>query len=191
MIPVMRADAVRNRERILAAARVEFTKHGEDAQMDDIARRAGVGVGTLYRHFETKEALVGELLRIKMGDFAERVRRVHEEESDPWEAFTAALRNQVDAMAADAAHQRMPFAATPAAVERAQSAIMELRTAWDAVIDRAKEAGVVRADLDVDDIRTVMCGLGSMMAADAQGALRYDWRRQLELFIDGVRAGQR
>ena len=189
MATTMRADAVRNRERILAAARDAFTEYGEDAQMEDIARRACLGVGTLYRHFATKEALVGELLAIKLGEFAERVRRTYEDQDDPWEAFAGALRQQVDVMAADAAHQRMPFAATPVAVERAQPAIDELRSAWLAVIERAKEAGAVRADLEVDDIRTVMCGLGSMMAADAQGAMNYDWRRQLEFFLDGARAG--
>jgi AcrR family transcriptional regulator len=187
----MRADAVRNRERIIAAAREAFTECGGNAQMEDIARRAGVGVGTLYRHFATKEQLVGELLRLKLTDFAEAVQRTYEEVEDPWEAFVRGLHEQVNVMAKDPAHQRLPFAATPAAIERAQPAILELRTAWDAIISRAKEAGAVRQDLQVDDIRTVMCGLGSMMAADAQGAMSYDWRRQLQLFMDGVRAAPR
>jgi AcrR family transcriptional regulator len=188
MAIAMRADAVRNRERIIAAAREAFTECGGNAQMEDIARRAGLGVGTLYRHFETKEALVGELLRLKLADFAEAVRRTHEEVDDPWEAFVQGLHEQVNVMAEDPAHQKLPFAATPAAIERAQPAILELRAAWDTIIGRAKAAGVVRKDLEVDDIRTVMCGLGSMMAADAQGAMSYDWRRQLQLFMDGVRA---
>ena len=55
------------------------------------------------------------------------------------------------------------------------------------VIARAKEAGVLRQDFEVDDIRTMMCGLGSMMAADARGVMSYDWRRQLDLFLDGIR----
>jgi hypothetical protein len=55
------------------------------------------------------------------------------------------------------------------------------------VIARAKEAGVLRQDLEVDDIRTMMCGLGSMMAADARGVMSFDWQRQLDLFLDGVR----
>lgn len=183
----MRADALRNRQRILDAAREAFTEHGEDAQMDDIARRAGLGVGTLYRHFTTKEMLVGELIRVKLSEFAVRVRRRAAEESDPWAAFEGGLREQTDVMARDAAHQRMPFAATPEAMRRAEAAVSELREAWGVVIDRAKEAGVLRQDFQVDDIRTLMCGLGSMMAADACGAMSYDWRRQLDLFLDGVR----
>jgi AcrR family transcriptional regulator len=188
MATTMRADALRNRQRILDAAREAFTEHGEEAQMDDIARRAGVGVGTLYRHFTTKDVLVGELIRLKLSEFAERVRRRFEEESDPWAALEGALREQVEVMAHDAAHQNMPFAATPDAMRMAAPAMAELRDAWGAVIARAKDAGVLRKDFEVDDIRTMMCGLGGMMAADARGALSYDWRRQLDLFLDGVRA---
>jgi AcrR family transcriptional regulator len=187
MATTMRADALRNRQRILDAAREAFTEHGEDAQMDDIARRAGVGVGTLYRHFKTKDVLVGELLRLKLSEFAERVRRRFEEESDAWAAFEGGFREQVEVMASDAAHQNMPFAATPDAMGIAAPAVAELRAAWAPVIARAKEAGVLREDFEVDDIRTMMCGLGSMMAADARGAMSYDWRRQLDLFLDGVR----
>lgn len=183
----MRADALRNRQRILDAAREAFTEYGADAQMDDIARRAGLGVGTLYRHFTTKEMLVGELIYVKLSEFAERVRSKFEEEGDPWAAFEGGLRVQTDVMARDAAHQRMPFAATPEALHRAEPAVRELREAWGLVIERAKEAGVLREDFQVDDIRTLMCGLGSMMAADACGAMSYDWRRQLDIFLDGVR----
>src|SRR5688572_14399307 len=153
MATPMRSDALRNRQLILDAARAAFTELGENAQMDDIARRAGVGVGTLYRHFKTKEMLVGELIHVKLSDFAERVKRRYEEESDPWAAFEGGLREQTDVMARDAAHQRMPFAATPEAMERAGPAVRELREAWGQVIDRAKEAGVLRKDFEVDDIR--------------------------------------
>jgi AcrR family transcriptional regulator len=187
MSVTMRSDALRNRKRILDAARAAFTEHGEDTQMDDIARRAGLGVGTLYRHFTTKEMLVGELIYLKLSDFAVAVRRKAEQESDPWAAFEGALRDQTDVMAGDASHQRMPFAASPEAMKRAEPAVRELRDAWGVVIARAKEAGVLREDFEVDDIRTLMCGLGSMMAADASGPMSYDWRRQLDLFLDGVR----
>jgi AcrR family transcriptional regulator len=188
MATTMRADAIRNRRLILDAAREAFTEYGQDAQMDDIARRAGVGVGTLYRHFTTKEMLVGELIFLKLSDFAMRVRRKAEEESDPWAVFEGALRDQTDVMAGDAAHQRMPFAATEEALQRAEPAVRELREAWGVVIGRAKEAGVLREDFEVDDVRTLMCGLGSMMAADACGPVPYDWQRQLGIFLDGARA---
>ena len=187
MATTMRADALRNRKRILDAAREAFTEHGQQAQMDDIARRAGLGVGTLYRHFATKDVLVGELIRVKLSEITERVRVKFEEENDPWAAFEGGFREQVDVMARDAAHQNMTFVATPDALQIAAPAVAELRDAWDAVIDRAKEAGVLREDLAVDDVRTMMCGLGAMMAADTRSVMSFDWRRQVDLFLDGIR----
>jgi len=73
----LRADARRNRECILQAAREVFAKSGIDAQMDDVASRAGVGVGTVYRHFPTKEALMAELVRQKFRVFAAAARESH------------------------------------------------------------------------------------------------------------------
>jgi AcrR family transcriptional regulator len=184
----MRSDARRNRESILAAARDVFSEYGMEAQMDEIARRAGVGVGTLYRHFPTKDELVGELIRIKLGDFAIRARARFEEDDRPWESFADLLREQNEIASRDASQQRMIFAMTPEALEKAAPAIAELTAVTEAFIDRAKEAGAVREDLVVDDIRTLMCGLGSVMAADALGVMSYDWRRLLEFALEGMRA---
>jgi AcrR family transcriptional regulator len=185
----MRADARRNRERILGAARATFAECGSDAQMDEIARRAGVGVGTLYRHFPTKDALVGELVQIKLGDFAARARAKFEEDERPWESFADLMREQAEIAASDASQQRMIFAMTHDALEQAAPTIAELVDANQALIDRAKAAGVIREDLVVEDIRTLMCGLGSIMAADALGVMPYDWRRHLEFVLAGMRAG--
>jgi AcrR family transcriptional regulator len=184
----MRADARRNRERILAAAREVFGQYGTDAQMDEIARRAGVGVGTLYRHFPTKDDLVGELITIKLGDFAVRARAKFEEDERPWESFADLLREQAELASRDASQQHMIFAMTPKAMERVAPTAAELSAAMQALIDRAKEAGAVREDLAVDDVRTLMCGLGSVMAAEALGVMPYDWRRHLEFVLEGMRA---
>jgi AcrR family transcriptional regulator len=184
----MRADARRNRERIIQAAREAFAEDGADTQMDDVARRAGVGVGTLYRHFATKDLLVGELVRVKLSDFAAIVRARLEQGGDPWETFKGAVLDQANVMASDAVHQSMVFASTPESVAHAQSGIDAIQEAWGEVLRRAKDAGEIREDFTVDDIRTMMCGLGSMMAADRLGVMRYDWRRQLEFTLDGVRA---
>jgi AcrR family transcriptional regulator len=184
----MRADARRNRERILAAAREIFGQYGTEAQMDEIARRAGVGVGTLYRHFPTKDDLVGELITIKLGDFAVRARAKFEEDERPWESFADLLREQAELASRDASQQRMIFAMTPEAMERVAPTIAELSAAMQALIDRAKQAGAVREDLAVDDVRTLMCGIGSVMAAEALGVMSYDWRRHLEFVLEGMRA---
>jgi AcrR family transcriptional regulator len=187
----MRADARRNRERILAAAREVFGQYGADSQMDEIARRAGVGVGTLYRHFPTKDELTAELVRIKLGDFAERARRKYEEDDRPWESFADLLREQAAIACQDASQQFMIFAMTGDAMNQAAATVAELSDALQALIDRAKEADAVREDLTVDDVRTLMCGLGSIMAADALGVMPYDWRRHMEFSLEGMRAGSR
>jgi AcrR family transcriptional regulator len=183
----MRADARRNRESILAAAREVFARYGADAQMDEIARRAGVGVGTLYRHFPTKDELVAELIRIKLGDYAARARAKFENDPRPWESFADLMREQAELASCDASQQRMIFAMTAEAMAKAQSTVDELIEATQALIDRAKEAGEVREDLTVDDIRTLNCALGSIMAADALGVMPYDWRRHLEFVLAGMR----
>jgi AcrR family transcriptional regulator len=189
VVATMRADARRNRERILDAARQVFSEYGSEAQMDEIARRAGVGVGTLYRHYPTKGQLVGELVRIKLSDFAVRARAKFEEDERPWESFADLLREQAEIASRDAAQQRMIFAMTHEALVEAGPTIAELTAANQALIDRAKAAGAIREDLVVDDIRTLMCGLGSVMAADALGVMPYDWRRLLEFALAGMRAG--
>lgn len=183
----MRADARRNRDRILAAAREAFAEYGSETQMDDIARRAGVGVGTLYRHFPTKDALTSELVKIKLAAFAERARAKFEDDERPWESFADLLREQTELMEADASQQRMIFAMTKEAMQQVGPTADELREATQKLIDRAQAAGELRSDVVVDDVRTLMCGLGSAMAADAMGVMPYDWRRMLEYALAGMR----
>jgi AcrR family transcriptional regulator len=183
-----RADARRNRERIVEAARAAFAEQGPDAQIDDIARRAEVGVGTVYRHFPTKDALIGELIRLKLTALRDRARRKLAEGGDPGEAFRSFLREQADVIAKDAALQRMLWAETEEAMAPVASLYDEVNEAVAELIARAREAGAIRADLEVDDVRTFMCGLGAIMAADARGVMPFDWRRQLEFMLDGLRA---
>ena len=183
----MRADARRNRERVLVAAKEAFAEHGIDAQMDDIARRAGVGVGTLYRHFPTKHALVGELISEKLAGIAERSRARFEDDERPWDSFADLLREQAEMMSEDAASQRMVFALSEEGFKLAQPAVEEVNAATNALLDRAKAAGEMRDDITVEDVRTLMCGLGSIIAADAMGVIPYDWRRHLELALGGMR----
>ena len=184
---IMRADARRNRDRILAGAREAFAEYGSETQMDDIARRAGVGVGTLYRHFPTKDALTSELVKVKLTTFAARARAKFEEDERPFESFADLLREHTEVMEADASQQRMIFAMTKEALERVAPAAGELEEATQRLIDRAQAAGELRGEVVVDDVRTLMCGLGSAMAADAIGVMPYDWRRTLEFTLDGMR----
>jgi AcrR family transcriptional regulator len=184
----IRSDARRNRERIVEAARAAFAEQGPDAQIDDIARRAEVGVGTVYRHFPTKDALIAELIRLKLTALRDRARRKLAEGGDPGEAFRSFLREQAAVIAKDAALQQMLWAETAEAMVPVAPLYDEVNEAVGELIARAKESGAMRADLEVDDVRTFMCGLGAIMAADARGVLPFDWRRQLEFMLDGWRA---
>src|SRR5215813_1849416 len=98
----LRADARRNRERVLAAAREVFAEQGREAQMDDVARKAGVGVGTVYRHFPTKMALIDALAK----DAFERIAAAAEEQlartdADPWEVLTEVVWAGAQVMVGD------------------------------------------------------------------------------------------
>jgi AcrR family transcriptional regulator len=177
----LRADARRNRERIVAAARAVFTRQGGDAQIDDIARAAGVGVGTVYRHFPHKEALLGELLvehfRL-MADNAERALEIE----DPWEAFAWLLRTNAQFCAGEVGVQQA-LVRGPDAWEFAAPELDRLRETATRLIVRAQRAGVMRPDFSVDDIPMLMAGLTTTMTAPG-----YDWRRHLEIILAGIRA---
>src|ERR671910_2175082 len=108
----LRADARRNRERILKAARAVFGDHGIDAQIDDVAKRAKVGVGTVYRHFPTKEALLDALVRERFEEIAGYAREALERD-DAWDGFCeliwrAAERNAADLAFCEAVMQLSP-----------------------------------------------------------------------------------
>jgi AcrR family transcriptional regulator len=184
----MRSDARRNHERIVAAALAAFGEHASEAQIDDIARRAGVGVGTVYRHFPTKDALLAELIRLKLTGLRDRARRKLAEGGDPWEAFEGFLREQAEVFAEDAAQQQLIWVDSKESLEQTAPLRREVNEAVGELIRRAQDAGVLRPDLEVNDIRTFMCGLGAIMAADARGLMRFDWRRQLDFMLDGIRA---
>jgi AcrR family transcriptional regulator len=103
----LRSDARRNRERILSGARAVFAEHGGEAQMDDVARRAGVGVGTVYRHYPTKEALLIELVREKFRFFAAEARVALEREDEPFEVLIELMRSNAEALELDAGTQQV------------------------------------------------------------------------------------
>jgi AcrR family transcriptional regulator len=178
---------VRNREKVLEAATEAFTELGVEARMEEIARRAGVGVGTVYRHFPTKEALLGELLAEKWRTLRGNVEHALEHEPDPWEAFSGALRRNAETMAGDrAVRGAIMLSGAPEVWEYAAEAHQELMDATDLLVARGKEAGVLRADLEVTDIPPMMAGVCATI--DVRGpAGQADWRRHLELVLDGTR----
>ena len=182
----LRADARRNREKVMAAASAAFAETGLDAQVEDIARRAGVGVGTVYRHFPTKEALVDALAAQHFERLADRMEAALEEQGDPWAILTATIRSIATAAAADVAWCEM-IGGHPSAVQAASRGQQRLAAATATLIARAQQAGVMREDATVQDIGTIMCGFGHVAAAQRAGA-PLDWKRYLDIALDGLRA---
>jgi AcrR family transcriptional regulator len=181
-----RADARRNRETILEAAMEVFGETGLDTQMDDLARRAGLGVGTLYRHFPTKETLVRALIVFKMERMAQdAAARLADDRADPWENFSGFLLDCAERHARDRVLSQV-LATQPASWFR-HAAMVETELASRAaeLLARAQRAGQARADASGEDIPVIMCGLSAVLEAD--------WgpragRRYLGLMLDGLRA---
>lgn len=179
----LRADAQRNRQRILEAAETEFALSGGDAQMDAIAARAGVGVGTVYRHFPTKDALVTQLIRAHFEEFVGFADQALQVE-DPWEAFASFMCANAERCAEDLGTQYVFLQIDPDVAPRLAEETGLLERAGR-LIARGHEAGAIRPDFQADDIGMVMCGVASAMT---YGPTSWDWRRHLGFVLDGLRA---
>ena len=180
----LRADARRNRERVLTAARAVFAEQGRDAQMDDVARRADVGVGTVYRHFPTKDALLNGLSDELFALVAAHARTLVDSD-DAWEAFLEAMWFGGEKTAGDRAFTEI-MAASSDLPPRTCPGKEDLIVTIGGLMERAKAQGRMRPDVVVDDIPLLMCGVGSAsgMPHPAPGA----WRRHLAIILDGMRA---
>ena len=179
----LRADARRNRDRILEAAREAFAESGLDAQMEDLARRAGVGVGTVYRHFPTKEALVDALVEDYFAALdAEALQAL--EVPDPWEGFSGFMWRAADLLSRNRALSQI----TADGQMREGAARQGLDGTLARLIERAQGAGALRPDVRVEDVPMIMCSLGrvQMLGGHADGD---EWRRHLAIMLDGLRAG--
>jgi AcrR family transcriptional regulator len=155
----LRADARRNRERVLQAADELLALEGVDASIDDIARRAGVGVGTVYRNFPTKESLWEALLVTRMAVLVESARAAAEA-TDAGEAFVAFVRRASDEFVNSKAlaDAMVSSGVDCGAAKRDVSA--HLLEAVHGLLDRAQSAGRVRPDVTVADITALMLSLG-------------------------------
>ena len=181
----LRADARRNRDAVLEAARQAFAEEGCTCQMDDIARTAGVGVGTVYRHFPNKEALLDALIATRFEVLAEETAKALERD-DPWEAFCDLMRFSAKLQADDRGLSEV-LASQPLVGEAAaaKSGLVDLS---DKLVRKAQKAGEMRKDLMVEDIPTMICGLSAVTGA-ADGSLSaMNWERFLEVMLDGMRA---
>ncbi|GAC66499.1 TetR/AcrR family transcriptional regulator [Gordonia soli] len=180
----MRADARRNYDKIVSTAAEAFRESGIDASLDEIAKRAGVGPGTLYRHFPTRETLIAAAMRQETGrllEFGDRDSGVGEGgASGPGEKlidWLAALSRHV------ASYQGLPEVITAAARDRESplfTSCSDLRNVGAGLLASAQEAGEIRADLTVDEVFT----LANMVAL---GESCVESRRLLALAVEGIR----
>ena len=180
----LRADAARNRRRILDAARGVFAEHGLGVGVDSVARAAGVGVGTLYRRFPNKQDLLTAVIEDGVTRIAEEIEGI-EGIDDPWAAFAAAVEAFAGAVARDRGFYEV-ILGTPKHVSTAVQSRQRLVAALDRVLRRAQEAGVVRSDVVADDVGA-LCTVAARLPRwrlDAQPDL---WRRYLALTLDGLR----
>ena len=176
----LRADARRNRERILKAARAVFAERGIEAQIDDVAKKAKVGVGTVYRHFPTKEGLRDALVRERFEEIAGYALEALDRD-DAWQAFNDLIWRASERNAADRALCEVLASSDPSHIVAETGLAASLST----LMVRAKAQGRMRADATQDDVAMMMCGASSVMRTHPDPEL---WRRHLQLMLDGLRA---
>lgn len=177
----MRADARRNRERLLAAATAAFAEHGADAPLEDIARRAGVGIGTLYRHFPTRLDLQESVFRSQVEAVCARGRALAAGPS-PGDAFAAWLHVLAGYLVTKRGLSRALMETLGKDSELISSCSQVLRETVAQLLERAQQAGAVRPDVTALDVMRLVHGIG-VATEQAPG----DAGRLLSLMLEGLR----
>jgi AcrR family transcriptional regulator len=178
----LRADARRNRERIMFAGRELFAREGPHAQMDDIAAHAGVGIGTVYRHFPTKEALLTAMVRERFQEFAE-IAKIAEEIHDPRTSLESVIFTSSEAVEGDSGFQLAMMGSNELEWEGIEEDKAALSEVVSRIIARAAAAGVIREGFTFEDFGMMMCGITATMYYQPGSA---NWRRHAELILHGV-----
>ena len=179
----LRADAERNRRRILDAARETFAEHGLGVGVDTIARAAGVGVGTLYRRFPTKEDLLRAIIDDRIDSLSAELGEMAAID-DPWEAFAAATEAFATAIARDRGFFQL-FQQTSEPLPGHESKA-RMFAALSPFLERAQAAGVVRDDVVVLDL-PALCGVAARLPRWRLAREPELWRRYLAVVLDGLR----
>jgi AcrR family transcriptional regulator len=181
-----RKDQLRNRARLLAVARDAFREQGLDASIDEIARRAGVGVTTFYRHFPGKAALIEALTE----DLFDGFRRVAERAAaldDPWEAFAVVIRDGCALLADDLALYDMITARMSPELRERVLRVLTGAIVGD-IVRRAHAAGQLRPDVSVEDVPALLRMAASAAPPWAGKAARRRRRHHADILLDGLRA---
>jgi AcrR family transcriptional regulator len=178
-----RADATQNRERILEAAKQAFARSGANASLDDIAKQAGVGAGTLYRHFPTRDALLEAVYRTEVERLAAAERKFAQT-MPPVEALRAWMLLFVDYIATKQiiAPALNTLVGGPSKVYEASRA--QFTGAIDALVERAIQSGDMRKDLDPLDLLRALIGVSNVASSP-------DWQQSAKRLVDILIAGSR
>lgn len=183
----LRKDAQRNRALILDAAREVFAQRGLAVTLDDIAAHAGVGVGTVYRRFTTRDALIEALFEDRVRDVADRAETALSYD-EPWQGFTTFVRDLARVHAEDRGLREVLLAEnTPARFAEAQARLAPL---LDRLVSAAQEQGTLRRDVTSADLPVIMAMVSAAAdhtATDATAATGA-WERYLDVLLDGLRA---
>jgi AcrR family transcriptional regulator len=169
----LRADAQRNRTAILEAAEAVFRAQGADAPIDEIARRAGVGVGTVYRNYPTKAAVLEAIVEARLGPIVEAARKARGAD-DPGEALFALLRRLADEASIFKELAESIAAAGIDLHTAKENLSTEIHAAMSELLVAAQRAGGVRADVSIDDVTMLMGGLShtTFASSDKEGRSR-------------------
>ncbi|WP_285487406.1 TetR/AcrR family transcriptional regulator [Amycolatopsis taiwanensis] len=184
----LRADARRNRARVLSAAEDVFAAQGTGASTEEVARAAGVGIGTVFRHFPTKEALLEAVLLERLHRFVAEVARWAEAE-DPGNAFYSFLGQWVDMGTAKNAYIDALAAAGAAAPRLGGEAQQRVLDALGTLLTRAQRAGTVREDVEVPELIALL--VGASRALEYLGEDTSSRRRTVQIIFDGLRPSHR
>src|SRR5215208_45985 len=181
---VLRADARRNHEAVVGAAKKLFADQGLDAQMPDVAKAAKVGVGTVYRHFPTKDDLIAALAAERFERLADKAREAIEAD-DAWDGLCDFIRFSAQIQADDRGLCQV-MSSRPE-VMNASALAVGLDGLCNEMVKRAQRSGELRKDLEWEDIPMIACGLGRITPAE-MGPSTGRWPRLVEIILDGLRA---
>jgi AcrR family transcriptional regulator len=175
-----RADALRNRECVLAAAREAFAERGESTSLEEIARRAGVGIGTLYRHFPNRQTLLEALYVHELEEVCRSAELL--DGGDPWQALNDWFERLIGYLATKRALANELLDYLDADAPLFKECRAGLFAAGEPLLKRAQDAGVVRADVDFSDVMHMVAGISKMPASEPGQA-----EHVLRVALDGLR----
>lgn len=181
--PVLRSDAERNRRRILAAARELFAERGLDASVEEIAARAGVGMGTLYRRFETKDALIDSIFQERLDEYTQLLERALGH-ADAWQGLRGFLEQALALQARDRGLKEI-LASARRGRRGVEARRGRIGPTIELLLQRAQQQGAVRDDVTATDIAMIMWGSGGVVDIAASVSPNL-WRRYLGLMLDAL-----